>query len=120
MRTLLRSHKTRSLHNIGAVDYTAFNHTLDIGGVCDVIGRIRVQNNEIGEISLLESADVRAGFAAEQLRGVRSSTLQNLHRRQPGFSHQLKLAEQSRTMNGADVSRVGAGCDRNSSILQSL
>ena len=72
---------------IRGVNDTIFDHTLNIGGVRDVVGWIRVQNNEIGEISLFDSANVLAGFAAEQLRGVRSSRLQNLHRRQPGFLH---------------------------------
>ena len=66
---------------IRGVNDTIFDQTLNIGGVRDVVGWIRVQNNEIGEISLFDLADVRAGLAAEQLSGVRGRALQNLHRR---------------------------------------
>ena len=61
---------------------------------------------------------MRPDFAAEQLRGVRSRALQNLHRRQSGFFHQLKLAEQRRTVNRADVSSISAGRNCYSGILQ--
>jgi hypothetical protein len=77
--------------------------------VGDIFGWVRFQDYEIGEISLFDLADVRAGLAAEQLSGVRGRALQNLHRRQSGFFHQLKLAEQRRAVNGADVPRIGAG-----------
>src|SRR5207244_3202188 len=83
--SLLRRRRGQKI--IRGVRHTIFHHTLNIRGVRDVVGWIRVQNNEIGEISLFDSANVRAGCAAEQLRGIRSSRLQNLHRRQPGFLH---------------------------------
>src|SRR6266478_4672247 len=94
-------------NRISRINRAIFDHRVDVGSVRDVIQRIRIENEEIGEVALLDVADVRSRFAAEKFRGISSRTLKNLHGGESGFFHQLKFTKERWPVHRADVSRVG-------------
>src|SRR5207248_3937701 len=74
--------KSRSLGDrIGWINRAILDHDVDVGSVRDVLQRIRIENDEIGETAVFNLADVRAGFAAEEFRRVSGGAPENLHRR---------------------------------------
>ena len=74
----------------------------------------------VGILPGRERADLRARLAAKCLRRGRGRAFQDLHRRQAGLLHQLKLPKKRRAMNRADVAGVGPGRDRDAGILERL
>src|SRR5205085_10575715 len=79
---------------LGRVDGTVLDHAIDIGGPTNIVNRIGIKNDEVGELALLDPADSSADLAAKKLSRIRSCALQYLHRRQASFFHQLKFAKQ--------------------------
>ena len=98
----------RILERSNRINRAIFDHRVDVGSVRDVVQRIRIENDEIGEIAVFDLTDMSADFAAKKFRCVSGSALKNLHRRQARFLHQLKFAEKRGAMNRADVSRISA------------
>ena len=53
---------------IGWIEHTVFHDALDVGCMPDVVQRVRIENDKICEISVVDLADVGTGFAAEKWR----------------------------------------------------
>src|SRR6266487_2712409 len=66
---------------ISRINDPVLDYCVDIGSVGDVIQRIRIENHQIREVAIFDTANMRAGVAAEKFRGVVGSALKNLHGR---------------------------------------
>ena len=58
--------------------------------------------------------------AAECPGGVGGRALENLHRSQAGFLHQLELTKKRGAVDGADVPGISPGCDGDAGVLERL
>jgi hypothetical protein len=55
-----------SLQNrIGWINHAIFDHYVDVRSILDVANWIRLENDEVGKMALLDLANMRTGFAAE-------------------------------------------------------
>ena len=118
-RLRLRLHR-RGRKRAGGIENAILHHRVDVGCARDVLNGIGFQNDEVGKIAAVDLAEMRAGLAAEKFGGIYRRALQDLHRRESGFVHQLKLAEERRPVNRADVPRVRAGCDGDAAVVELL
>src|SRR6266487_1623090 len=105
---------------ISRINDPVLDYCVDIGSVGDVVQRVRIENNEIRKVTVFDLADVRASLASKEFCGIAGGALEDLHWPKPSFFHQLKFAEERRPVNCSNVSRIGAGSDRDPGFFQSF